>query len=202
MCAERLDCYVRGGRPRGARLRYAGCRDRRPPREQRAVLLPGRIRFATRSTVWGGGIAFYDHAADGPTPARAYLMTAAQFVDVAAQEMHREAREGDPLEQVVAAGLSEGTFRAGPGKYETLLRVGEIDDRPLLTFTAPDGGADLEPLTPVPAYLDMLARGLEEAHGWDRDRSSDYFATVGALAPTEVSQSASATSSSRWVATS
>jgi hypothetical protein len=36
--------------------------------------------------VWGGGIAFYDPAADGELAARAYLLTFGQLSDVVAQE--------------------------------------------------------------------------------------------------------------------
>ncbi|EWS79581.1 class II RPD3 type histone deacetylase [Brachybacterium phenoliresistens] len=182
MNAARLDCYLRGGRPPGAKVTYPGARDATPPRADAGVLLPGRLRFAGTSRVWGGSVAFYDHASAGPTAARAYLVTAQQFVDVAAQEMHRPPQEDDPLEAVVRAGVPGGPYAAGPGAYETLLNVGEREGRPMLTFTAPDGAAGLPPGEPAPAYLAMLTAGLAQAHGWDADRAQEYLLARTALA--------------------
>lgn len=183
MDAGRLACYLRGGRPRGARITYPGARDGSAPRADAGVLLPGRLRFAAESRVWGGSMAFYDHAVPGPTAARAYLLTAQQFVDIAAQEMHRDPREGDPLEEIVRAGVPGGMHTAGPGHYETLLNVGEREGRPLLTFTAPDGAGRLAPGLPTAAYLAMLTSGLAEAHGWDAARTAEYFTQRGAYGP-------------------
>ncbi|QCV95518.1 histone deacetylase [Acidipropionibacterium acidipropionici] len=181
MNAARLACYLEGGRPPGARVGYVGARDHTPPRDDMAVMLPGCLYFGTVSRVWGGGIAFYDHDADGPTAARAYLITAEQFVDVAAQEMHRLPAAGDPLEKIVLDGVPEGRYQAGPGIYETLLRVGERDGFPMLTFTAPTRSTDVAFNQPVPAYLDMLGAGLLQAHGWDAARCRQYFAGCGVL---------------------
>lgn len=180
MNAERLACYIEGGRPPGARIGYTGARDPRPPRDDAAVMLPGRMHFATVSPVWGGGIAFYDQAADGPTPARAFLITPEQFVDVAAQEMHREVGEDRELEQVVREGLPAHRYEAGPGMYETMLHVGEREGRPMLTFTAPVGALEMESVDPTDAYLDMLSEGLLQSHGWDRERCEAYFVARGA----------------------
>ncbi len=179
MNARRLACYLRGGRPPGARLGYPGARDHTPPSQDAAVMLPGRLYFALTSTVWGGGIAFYDHQADGPTPARAYLITVEQFVDVAAQEMHRAPRPDDPLEDVVRSGLPQGRYVAGPGCYETLLRVGERDGVAMLTFTAPGRADDVDFNRPEESYLAMLCEGLAQSHGWDRERCRRYFASCG-----------------------
>ena len=59
------------------------------PRRSVPVDLPGALYFAGDSRQWGGGVAFYDHDArepwQAPTAARAYLVTAQQFADVAAR---------------------------------------------------------------------------------------------------------------------
>ena len=62
------------GRPRGATSR---------------IRLTGGVAFAGRSSVWGGGMAFYDPHADGEMAARAYLLTFGQLSDVVAQEVRR-----------------------------------------------------------------------------------------------------------------
>ncbi|TWP34426.1 histone deacetylase [Leekyejoonella antrihumi] len=181
LCRERLLCYLQGGRPPGARRSYVGARDHAAPQTDSAVDLPGRIYFAGESSVWGGGVAFYDHDQTSPggfTPARAYLLTVQQFVDVAVQEMHRDPHPDDPLELVVGSGLAAGRFEAGPGTYETLIEVGRRDGLPMLTFTAPHGTDDVRHTPPSPAYLHMLAEGLREAYHWDNDRITGYFDAV------------------------
>lgn len=180
LVAERLRVYLEGGTPPGGSIHNPGARDARPPLDARAVELPGALYFAGESPQWGGGVAFYDHTVPGPTAARAYLISAAQFVDVAAQEMYRVPEPDDPLERVVLDGLGGDGARhtVGPGHYETLVEVGRLDDRPMLTFTAPHGRGGVPHATPSDAYLAMLARGLTESHGWTAAQIDAYFARV------------------------
>ncbi|MFJ6622059.1 histone deacetylase [Kitasatospora sp. NPDC091335] len=171
--AARLACYLRGGRPDGGAQDQPGARDRRPPRRAVATALPGTLYFAGRSRTWGGGSAFYDPAGRGEVPCRAYLMTLSQFSDVAAQEMGRSPGTDLDLAPVLATGRDE----LGPGRYQTLLHVGESDGRPLLTFTASWGVAGAELNAPTRPYLRTLAAGLAESHGWGPWRTAGYLAT-------------------------
>ncbi|MBC3841032.1 histone deacetylase [Streptacidiphilus sp. 4-A2] len=189
MHADRLACYIAGGRPSGAARVYPGCRDRRLPRRTVPVLLPGLLYFALESLVWTGGMAFYDPAPAGEkpgqtpgttpgqplqgTPARAYLITAGQFADIAAQEMHRPPGADLDLARVLAAGRD----RTGPGRYQTLVCPGALDGIPLCTFTAPWALADAELSAPSAGYLRTIAGGLAEAHRWPPARCADYLAT-------------------------
>jgi hypothetical protein len=160
LCRERFLCYVRGGRPDGASRDYPGARDATPPSDDRPLLIGGEVVFGSESRTWGGGTAFYDARSFGRTLARAYRVTSYQFADVAAQEMHREPGEDLDLSQV----MENSRHELGPGRYETLHLVGQLDGEPVLTFTAPDPGT-LAQRAPSPAYLSMLARGLGESHG-------------------------------------
>ena len=178
MSRRRLGAYIEGGQPPGSAMRYAGARDTTMPLADKAVTLPGSLYFAGESRTWGGGVAFYDHDSPGSTAARAYRITVAQFVDLAAQEMHRIPDPGDPLEAVLLSGLPDARHQAGPGVYETLIEVGREDGLPMLTFTAPHGLSAVPHAAPRPAYLAMLAEGLQEAHGWDEERIAEYFASV------------------------
>lgn len=173
MHSERFACYLRGGRPHGSTRVYPGCRDRSGPRRQEPVTLPGQLYFAEESAVWTGGMAFYDPAAPGVMPARAYSVTARQFSDIAAQEMHREPGRDLDLSAVRAHGIA----RLGPGRYETLVYAGEFDGLPLLTFTAPWRIEDAALNPPSPAYLRHLAAGLAETHGWPASRIDAYLST-------------------------
>lgn len=178
MCAERLACYIEGGRPPGGTRTNPGARDRRLPERSVPVDLPGTVYFAGQSPQWGGGVAFYDHETPGWTAARGYLVTAGQLADIAAQEMYRVPQDGDPLEQVVLGPLDDGRHQLGPGRYETLVEVGRHEDVPLLTFTSPHGVDHVEHTLPSEAYLDTVRVGLRESRGWDDERLATYLDSV------------------------
>jgi hypothetical protein len=177
LCAARFACYLGGGRPAGAGRDYPGCRDRCPARESIAVTLPGTLYFAGESTVWTGGMAFYDHDTAGPTYSRGYLITAEQFADIAAQEMRRAPGESLDLTDV----LVSGRHQFGPGRYETLVLLGEHGGHPMLTFTAPGRVTDVTHTRPAAAYMQTIATGLAETLDWTDEQIHRY------LAGTEVS---------------
>lgn len=177
MDPRRLRAYLEGGAPPGGAAEHPGARDGAPPADSAGVTLPGRMYFAGRSRVWdGGGVAFYDHDAAGPTPARAFLVTAEQFTDIAAQEMGRTPAPGDPVESALERGLPGGRLVLGPGYYETVLELGELRGLPMLTFTAAQRYGAAMHTAPSAAYLATLAAGLRQAHGWPQRRIDDYFA--------------------------
>ncbi len=182
LSASRLAAYLQGGVPPGGRRHNPGARDGSPPRRSVPVDLPGALYFAGDSSQWGGGVAFYDHDAQetgqGGTAARAYLITAQQFADIAAQEMYRVPQEGDPLEEVVVGGIDGGRHHVGPGHYETLVEVGRLEGAPMLLFTAPHGIDHVRHTRPSPAYLAMLAEGLRDSRLWDDDDVAAYFDRV------------------------
>jgi hypothetical protein len=169
---DRLAAYIAGGRPEGGTREHPGCRDRRMPAESVPVELPGALYFATVSPVWGGGRAFYDPDAEGHTLAVAHLVTPSQFSDIAAQEMYRQ--PGTDLD--LADVLARGRAALGDGRYETLVCAGTLRSRPVLTFTAPWGAADVPHVPPTPAYLAHLAAGLRESGGWSGERVAGYLA--------------------------
>jgi hypothetical protein len=175
MAAARLACYLEGGSPPGGRRVNPGARDATPPERSVAVDLPGTTYFAGESPQWGGGVAFYDHDEPGRTAARGYLVTAGQLADIAAQEMYRLPVDGDPLEVVVLSPLDGRRHSCGPGRYETVVAVGERDGFPLLTFTAPHGATAVARTRPAPAYLAMMATGLRESRDWDEDQIAEYL---------------------------
>ena len=178
LCRSRLLAYLLGGRPEGARLTYVGSRTPTEPVDDITLDLPGRLYFAGESPTWGGGVAFYDHGEPGPTAARAYRITAGQFADIAAQEMHRLPEPDDPIERLVVNGLETGRHEAGPGHYETLIEVGRHDGLPILTFTAPHGFDAVPHTRPTEPYLAMLAQGLHESRGWSEQEIAGYLAAA------------------------
>ena len=175
MRAARFNCYISGGRPRGARRTYLGCRDQSPPHRDVGIHLTGGLTFAGRSRVWGGGMAFYNPHADGEVAARAYLLTFGQLSDVVAQEARR------PVGSDLA--LDSGVDRRWPVTshvYETLLHVDDRDGLPMLTITSLQ---NLEPTTPSAAYLRTMLDGLGEAFGWTADERVRYLLRAPGVTP-------------------
>jgi hypothetical protein len=140
--------------------------------------MPGRLVFAWHSTTWHGAIAFHDPAGEGEVLSTAYLLPTATFSDVVEQEMWREPGADHDLAEV----LGTGRQVLGPGRYETLHLTGELDGRPVVTFSA-DDPALLEPgSAPAPAYLATMARGLRRAHQLDDEAIADYLLLAEGIA--------------------
>ena len=109
------------------------------------MVLPGRLRFALDAPQWGGGgVAFWDPAADGPgVLARAWRVTLRQYLEV----VHLE-----------NGGTGAGARRRGRSRCSSTARPcsttagtagwcspGAVDGEPALTFTHPDPGRLVTP---------------------------------------------------------
>ena len=175
---DRFLTYLQGGRSAGASRSYRGARDPSLPTAERAFTMPGQVFFGWESPTWGGGIAFYDADTEGSVLARAYRVSEQQFADVAAQEMHREPGEDLDLSHV----LERARHELGPGRYETLHLVGELDGDPVLTFTATHALV-LQRNPPSAAYLRTVAHGLVETHGVDADQVVAYLLLCPGVVP-------------------
>jgi hypothetical protein len=177
LALSRFRCYLAGGRPLGGSRVYVGCRDSTDPARAEGVDVPGGIVFASESTVWGGGIAFFDRNLPGMAACRAYLITADQFGDVAAQERRRA--PGGEFARDLAGLLPdvETVVATGPGHYETVVRLGELDGSPMFTITHHDV-ASLPLAAPAPVYLQWISTGLREAHGYDDAEIARYLASA------------------------
>ena len=174
LSAARFGCYLSGGRPPGARRTYLGCRDQSPPRRDVGVHLAGGLVFAGRSTVWGGGVAFYDPHADGELAARAYLLTFGQLSDVVAQEAKR------PVGSLALGSGVDQRWAVPSRVYETLLQVDDRDGLPMFTITSLQ---NLEPTPPSAAYLRTMFEGLGEAFAWTASQRARYLLRAAGVTP-------------------
>jgi hypothetical protein len=169
----RFECYLTGGTPDGGGRPNPGARDSRSPSAVTGVTIPGRIWFAGKSSVWGGGMAFYDRAGSGSVLARAYLLTVDQFADVVAQELRQLPGESLDLTPV----FTRGRHSYGPKGYETLLRLGTRLGLPMVTFTCNSERRRL-PNAPSASYLRTMAVGLREAHGLSAEAVATYVCAL------------------------
>src|SRR5204862_84081 len=84
---DRFMCYVVGGKPAGSTKENQGCRDKKPPRDNKPISLSFELYFAGHSHSWGGAVSFIRHGRDASlTLGRMYLLTEDQFNDVVLQE--------------------------------------------------------------------------------------------------------------------
>ncbi|MDX6259300.1 MAG: hypothetical protein QOH84_988 [Kribbellaceae bacterium] len=180
LALNRFRCYLSGGRPAGGMRDYPGCRDPSEPAQLLSLQIPGGLVFSGESKVWTGGSAFYNPYADTRVAARAYLITTDQFADVVAQEMRRPPGGDFALTLSAVANSVEAMHAMGPGRYETITRVGVREGVPMLTMTHGEAGS-LVPAAPSAAYLRWIAAGLREAHGWDAGRVADYLGAAGGV---------------------
>ena len=160
----RLGCYISGGTPVGARRAYEGCRD-----------LPGHLRFAGESSVWGGGMAFYSPSGPGTVHARAYLLRLEQLVDLVAQEARH------PVGTALVLADTGHTRHGLSTVYDVLMDLGELDGHRLLTLSA----SRHHPLAPPSAaYLRTMADGLADGFDLDVDARVAYLASAEGMLPT------------------
>ena len=111
----------------------------------------------------------------GTAPARAYLVSAEQFVDVVAQEVKRPTHISPSVLDAVAAG---GTAALGPGWYETIVGLDDIAQRRAFTFTCPWSIDDVDVSAPSAAYLALIASGLVDTFGWEAERVSAHLRSL------------------------
>ena len=178
MAAARLACYLEGGCPPGGSRVNPGARDRTLPARSEPVDLPGTTYFAGESPQWGGGVAFYDHDEPGPDGGPC----ASSSLPGSWRTSRRRRCTACPPPVTLSEELVLGPCRCrhslGPGRYETLVRVGDLDGAPLLTFTSPHGARAVEHTRPAPAYLSMMATGLRESREWSNADVKAYLDTL------------------------
>jgi hypothetical protein len=176
MSARRLQCYLEGGRPPGARRTYQGCRDPAPPTRDVGLTFPGARVFAGRSSVWGGAMAFYDASAENEVAARGFRVTFGQLSDLVSQEARQPV--GRDLTPAQEAGRPWPT---PSGIYESVVYLGDREGDPTFCLTTHRA---LDPAPPSAAYLRTILVGLHEAFGWTVQESARYLLRADGVAPT------------------
>lgn len=197
----RFETYLRGGPVPGSGRLQAGARDPAGPQDSRPFEIANPLIFARRSRSWrGGGVCFLDPTVKAPisvplglpgalrtpvsasiagspfasppvgaTAGRVWLVTSEQFSDVWAQENGLEVGVDLDIERLVTL----GSMDVGTRWYSRLLLLGQLDGRPVVTFTC-TAATDLNPGDG--SYLHVVGRGLMETWQWSAEEAAAYLA--------------------------
>lgn len=173
---ERFLCYINGGTPPGALKHFIGCTDKSKPKQSRKITIDHEMYFAKESPTWnGGGICFLKPEKDATarTFGRTYLINSGQFIDLVRQELKFEGEifiDFDKLKK-------EGSYNCfTDGRYGLLLYLGEIQGKPVVSFTSEVFLGD-ELNAPDITYLTTILKGMNEIYDLKDSELIDYFRT-------------------------
>ena len=174
--AQRFLCYINGGTPPGAVRNFTGCSDKSRPKDSRPFKINREMYFAKNSVTWnGGGICFLKPEKDenADTLGRIYLINSGQFKDLVRQELKFEGTIEIDFDEL----MEKGSYNCMTnGRYGLLLYLGEIDGKPVVTFTSEKILKD-EINQPNMAYLSTIVRGLREIYDLTNSEIKDYLRT-------------------------
>lgn len=178
MCWDRFMCYIAGGTIEGNNRIYLGSHDKSTPTEDVGVGFNGEVFFAGHSKQWEGGVFFADFNVNALSLGRAFMVTASQFEDVAAQECGLEAGS---LKVDFCRLLKYGNIK-NEGMYGNIVYLGVLENIPVVSFTTPysfnsikSGKAELTLNPPSQAYVDIICRGIVEKFNVSKDTALRYL---------------------------
>ena len=173
---ERFMCYINGGTPPGAFMNFEGCSDKTKPKASGKFIIDHEVYFAKRSVTWGGGgICFLksEKNEQAKTLGRRYLINESQFRDLVRQELKFKGSIEIDFEELFKKGRYDCHT---DGRYGLLLYLGDIDGKPVITFTSELFLED-EINPPSAAYLKTIYLGLKEIYDLDDSEIFNYFRT-------------------------
>jgi len=146
---ERFLIYIYGGFYRGKN--YKGCNEKTDPISIGYVYVPYKLYFAKNSETWdNGGIAFLSKNEEKNSYyhsiVRLWEITENQFNKIWEQE--------------------------GINLYKLLLKLGEINNKKILTFT---GDYENEKNKPSESYIKVIKKGIKEITGWKDIEINKYI---------------------------
>lgn len=176
ICRDRFLCYINGGTPAGAKKHFTGCEDKTQPKDSRPFEIPHPIYFAKKSVTWDGdGICFL-HPEKFPEKSlgRVYQISVSQFKDLVRQELIFDGVIEIDFEEL----RKKGSYNClKDGRYGELLYLGEIENKPVISFTSPVHlSEEINP--PSPAYLQTIAKGLKEIYDLKKEELVEYFQKI------------------------
>lgn len=170
---DRFLCYITGGQPAGSQRRYAGCRDKSLPKDNKPKIINYELYFAEQSSVWdnsGVGFVSIDKNQEAKTFSKMYLLTKQQLADIAKQETNSENYLEINLEEAI---LNGNTIFKNPSWYGNMIFLGYDSGYPIFTLTNKE---NLQTSTkPSEEYLKTIIKGLHQTYNVTRKEIVDYF---------------------------
>ena len=183
---DRLLELIHGGKSAFTGQVLPGCRTKRDPIRDYALVIRHELYFARNSDQWGGAVAFVrPEESKVQTLGRAYLISADQFVDILCQENAR--KPGDPdfvFNYTYAEGVKESYLNRkdpskplGQGKlwYGRVLRLGTRESWPIFTVTGEWSGYG-DPNAPGRMLLKVISDGIHQLGKISQQALVEYFA--------------------------
>ncbi len=176
---ERFLCYIKGGKPNGAKTTYDGCNNKSLPAENEVFYFNFELYFAKESRNWdNGGVAFIRTLLEPQelTIGRIYLITKGQLIDIAKQETGTKTELKIDFDKTIEDGSY--IFKR-PSWYGNILYLGQHNGNPIFTLTNEN---DLQPFTkPSKNYIKTIVEGIKEAHNFDEKTILKYLRTKGGI---------------------
>ena len=173
---ERFMCYIEGTKPKYAKQKQSGCRDRNGPMGDEKIVIPYDLYYAEHSSKWDGGVAFISSEKNKKikTLGRMYLITVEQFIDVMLQENAK-----DPSDFYVLLDLDKvkekEKYDTGLGWYGSILYLGDKDGIDIFTITTASGHKKSDYRPPGENYLRTIIEGLRETYDMPDPEILAYF---------------------------
>ena len=175
MLSESLLAALQGGPIPGGHGTEPGCRDQAPPQDERAVIIPHPLYFASRSPKWqGSAVAFIDSEAAGVTYGRAWLLSTEQCADMIRMVNGTEADSPVPFVNV-PSDLASGAYTGLKGPFGRLLQLGALEGKPLLTITSAKPFSVQACRIPQTHYLQICIAGLRECFNLSKQAIRKYL---------------------------
>jgi hypothetical protein len=136
---------------------------------EKQCMLDYKLYFGRWSNKWSGGVCYLDDSdiKSNQTYAKMYLISKTQFLDLLAMENgHNPGDLNIDLEfekEVVVEGLSN---------YDKLIKLGEFDGYPKITFTSSE---IKEYNDPSESYIETISKGLVETFDMTKEKSTEYL---------------------------
>lgn len=170
---DRFMCYIKGGKPKNSTRVEIGCKDKTPPKENRAYKLNRPLYYAKNSPHWNnGGSSFVGQTPhkDNFTLSRMYLITKEQFIDLVNQE-----NSAKDIKINFEKAIKNQISKVADTKFGILLYIEHVDNMPVFTFTNEDEMGDSPFTKPDILYLKTIVAGLKEIYNLSNQQFVDYF---------------------------
>lgn len=172
---DRFLCYLEGSKAAGASRKNKAARNSQEPVDERAYFIPHALYIAQKSLMWDrGGVAFLKPTSDPKvqTWGRLYLICREQCEDIFRQD---NAQADAVLDWDCILNQQPSATTIGEGWYNTVLHIGELEGKPIITFTS----SQIHNVnSPSESYMQMFIDGLHDCYGIGKEGVKSYLKNI------------------------